>query len=398
MAPAHALIGLRLVASALAVSSLLLYSCGARAQSVRGVTETEIIIGSVTDLSSLGALQGVNNSDAIRMVFDDANAKGGVHGRRIKYIVEDSQSNVPRAVQAMNKLLNNDNVFITLANGGTPMNNANMPEQFAKNVPNMFPLTAARSMYEPYHRMKFAQFASYYDMTRAAMKYFADKRGRRAVCGMLQDTAFGREVTEAIAAQADAMGLKVMATTLHKQSDLDFNAPVAKLKAAGCDVIILAAAVPDTSLIIKAVRRSGWDVDLVGQFVPYDMAIATLPGGVAQGFFCMTPGFVAYRDDPPRIVAEFAKDYQRRFGREPNFHGEAGYTAANVVLLALERAGRDLTVDSFIAAMEGIHDYQDIFGAELSLGPNQHHGSTKSYLSVVKDGRWVPVTEEALSY
>ena len=84
MAPARALIGLRLVVSALAVSGLLLYSCGAPAQSVRGVTETEIIIGSVTDLSSFGALQGVNNSDAIRMVFDDANAKGGVHGRKIQ--------------------------------------------------------------------------------------------------------------------------------------------------------------------------------------------------------------------------------------------------------------------------------------------------------------------------
>jgi branched-chain amino acid transport system substrate-binding protein len=317
----------------------------------------------------------------------------GVHGRRIKYVVEDSQSSVPRAVQAMNKLLNSDNVFITLADGGTPLNNANMPAQFARNVPNVFPLTAARSMYEPYHPLKFAQFASYYDMTRVAIKYFADKRGRRAVCGMLQDTAFGKEVTEALATQTEAMGLKVIATTLHKQSDLDFNAPVAKLKAAGCDVIVLAAAVSDTRLIIQTVRRSGWSVDLVGQFVPYDMAIATLPGGVAQGFFCMTPDFIAYRDDPPPAVREFAKEYQRRFGREPNFHGEAGYTAANVVLLALERAGRDLTVNSFIAAMESIHEYDDIFGAELSLGPNQHHGSTKSYLSVVQDSRWVPVVD-----
>lgn len=396
--PQRALISMWLVISVLAAGSRLVLSSGARAQSVRGVTNTEIVIGSVTDLSGPGVLQGINNSDAIRMVFDDANARGGVHGRTIKFIVEDSQSSVPHAVQAMNKLLNNDDVFITLANGGTPLNNANMPAQFAKNVPNVFPLTAARSMYEPYHRLKFAQFASYYDMTRAAIKYFADKRGRRAVCGMLQDTAFGKEVAEAMAAQTEAMSITVMATTWHKGNDLDFNAHVAKLKAAGCDVIVLAAAVPDTSLIIKTVRRSGWDVDLVGQFVPYDMAIATQPGGVAHGFFCMTPGFVTYRDDPSPAVKEFARDYQRRFGREPNFHGEAGYTAANIVLLALERAGRNLTVDSFIVALEGIHDYKDIFGAELSFGPNQHHGSTKSYMSVVQDGRWVPVEQDALSY
>jgi branched-chain amino acid transport system substrate-binding protein len=97
-------------------------------------------------------------------------------------------------------------------------------------------------------------------------------------------------------------------------------------------------------------------------------------------------------------VQAFANEYKRRFDRDPNFYGEAGYTAANLVLLALDKAGRELTVDSFIEALESIHDYKDIFGYELSFGPDQHHGSTKSYLSVVKNGRWVPVTKQALSY
>jgi branched-chain amino acid transport system substrate-binding protein len=67
-------------------------------------------------------------------------------------------------------------------------------------------------------------------------------------------------------------------------------------------------------------------------------------------------------------------------------------------VLALDRAGRDLTLDSFITALESIKDYKDIFGSELSFGPNQHHGSTKSFLTVVKDGRWVPVEDTALAY
>src|SRR3978361_1613054 len=74
----------------------------------RGVTETEITIGSITDLSGVPAVQGVNNSDAVRMAFEEANAAGGVNGRKIKYIVEDNQYQVPRAVQAMNKLTTSD--------------------------------------------------------------------------------------------------------------------------------------------------------------------------------------------------------------------------------------------------------------------------------------------------
>ena len=103
---------------------------------------------------------GVNNTNAWRMAFDEANAKDGINGRKIKYIVEDSQYQVPRAVQASNKLPNRDNVFMMVSNGGTPMTNATMPEQLAKGVPNVFPLTAARSMYYPLDHLKVGFAAS----------------------------------------------------------------------------------------------------------------------------------------------------------------------------------------------------------------------------------------------
>jgi branched-chain amino acid transport system substrate-binding protein len=389
---------LHVFSSALVVACLLGCASGASAQTVRGVTDTEIVIGTIADLSGLGAPQGVNNTAAIRMVFDDANTKGGVHGRKIRYIVEDSQLSVTRAVQAINKLINSDNIFIALATAFTPINDAIMPVQFAKNVPNIFPAIAARSTYEPYNHLKFAQFASYYDQTRSAVKFFVEQRGRKAFCGMYQDVGMGTEVAAGVVAQTEAMGIKVVATTMHKATDTDFNAPVVKLKEAGCDVVMLATGVRDTNLIIQTMRRIGMNVDLVGQFVAYDLAVAGLPGGVAEGFFCMAPGLYAYPDDPRPAVQAFAKEYIRRYGRDPNFYGEAGYTAANIVLMALDKAGKNLTVESFIEAMESIHDYKDIFGYELSFGPDQHHGSTKSFLSVVQNGRWVPVTQQALSY
>jgi branched-chain amino acid transport system substrate-binding protein len=386
---------LRVLTSIIAIGA---FAGTASADTVRGVTDNEIVIGTITDLSGVTAVQGVNNADAIRMAFDEANAKGGVHGRKIKYIVEDSQYTVPRAVQAMNKLLNSDDVFMTLDNGGTPMNDANMPAQFAKNVPNVFPLTAARSMYEPYNKLKFAQFASYYDQMRSAVKYFAEQRHRSKFCVMYQETDFGKDVLAGVAAQTDAMGMKVVATTAHKPTDTDFNAPVAKLKDAGCDAIMMGTIVRDTNIIIQTVRKLGWNVDLVGQFAAYDTAVASLAGGATEGYFCMTPALYVYPDDPRPAVQAFAKAYKARYNRDPNFHGEVGYTAATLVLMALDKAGKDLTVDSFIKAMESIHDYTDIFGSQLSFGPDQHHGSTRSFLTVVHEGRWVPVEQQALAY
>ena len=222
-----------------------------------GVTDNEIVIGTYTDLSGVTAMWGVNNTNAWRMVFDEANAEGGINGRKIKYIVEDMQYQVPRAVQAANKLINRDNVFIMVSNGGTPMNNATMPEQLAKGVPNIFPLTAARSMYSPLHHMKFGFAASYYDMERAGVKLFAEKYGKKAICAMSQDTDFGRDVMDGARDQLKAMNIQLVAETMHKPTDTDFSASVAKLHDANCDLILLGTIVRDTVQIVSAMRKIG---------------------------------------------------------------------------------------------------------------------------------------------
>src|ERR1700687_623574 len=117
--------------------------------SVRGVTDNETVIGTYTALSGVTAMWGVNNTNAWRMVFDDVNSEGGINGRKIKYIVEDNQYQIPRSVQAANKLINRDGVFMMVANGGTPMNNATMPDQLPKGVPNIIPRTPARLVEQP---------------------------------------------------------------------------------------------------------------------------------------------------------------------------------------------------------------------------------------------------------
>jgi branched-chain amino acid transport system substrate-binding protein len=369
-----------------------------QAATVRGVTDTEIIIGTYTDLSGVTVAWGVNNSNAYRMAFDEVNAKGGINGRKIRYILEDNQYQVPRSIQASNKLLNRDNVFLMVANGGTPMNNATMPEQLEKNVPNMFPLTSARSMYEPYHRLKFGLLSSYYDQMRSGLKLFVQQRGKKAVCAMYQDTDFGRDVMDGARDQLKAMGMKLVAEAAHKPTDTDFSASVAKLRDAKCDLVVLATIVRDTTQAVSAVRKVGWNVDLVGSVASYDSAVAEVPGGANEGYYAMTSAQFAYPDDARPEVGAFARKYRAIYGKEPNFAAEIGYTGAQLLIRAFESAGRDLNLDSFIAAMEGIRDYRDPFAPPVSFGPMIRVGSTKSFLAKVQGGRWVLEQPEAVGY
>jgi len=369
------------------------------ADPVRGVTDTEIVIGSYTDLSGVTAMWGVNNSNAWRMVFDETNEAGGINGRKIKFIVEDNQYTIPRSVQAANKLINRDNVFMMVANGGTPMNNATMPEQLAKGVPNVFPLTSARSMYFPLNHLKFGLASSYYDQMRSGVKYFVEKRGRKAVCSLSQDTDFGRDIVDGMHDQLKAMNMAAVAETLHKPTETDFGAYVARLHDANCDLVVFGTIVRDTIQAISAIRKAGWNVDMIGQAASYDEAVADAPGGADEGFFSMTPVLRLYAEDSRPAVKQFWEKYAKLYGKDPNFAAQLGYTGAQLAVLALKNAGRDLTTDSFVAGMEKIKDWHDQFGSPaMTFGPEKHQGSGDSFLCVVKGGHWVPVDEAPIAY
>jgi branched-chain amino acid transport system substrate-binding protein len=383
----------------LAMAFGLVLTLPAAAAETRGVTDSEILIGTYTDLSGVTAMWGVNNSNAWRMAFDEANAKGGIDGRKIKYIVEDNQYQIPRSVQAANKLINSDGVFVMVGNGGTPMNNAVMPDQLAKGVANMFPLTSARSMYEPFHHLKFGLAASYYDQMRSGVKVFVEQHHSKAVCGMSQDTDFGRDVMDGARDQLKAMNMSLVAETLHKPTDTDFSASAARLKDANCDLILLGTITRDTIQIVSAIRKIGWNVELLGQAASYEEAVAEVPGGVTEGFYSMTPVLFVAASDPNPTVKAFADKYKSLYGKEPNFAAQLGYTAGQLVVLGLQNAGKDLTTDSFVAGMEKIKDWHDIFGSPpMSFSPTKHQGSNESFLCVVKGGKWVPVSPTPFAY
>jgi branched-chain amino acid transport system substrate-binding protein len=361
----------------------------------RGVTGTEIVLGMHTDLSGPAATYGVSSSNAVKMRFDEVNEKGGIHGRKVRLIVEDTQYQVPRAVQAGTKLINRDRIFAMVAPLGTPMNNALFKDQFEAGVPNLFPLSAARSMYEPFHRLKFYGAASYVDQIRAGINYFVTKKGKKALCAMYQDTDFGKEVVDGVQQQAEKMKIKVVETTTHKPTDQDFTAQITKLKGAGCDLVALGTIVRDSIVPYATARKIGWtDVDFLGSAATYDLFVAAAQGGVTEGLYAMGLTDMPYRDTLSPTAQQWFDRYKERYKADPNIGAVYGHVAADLTVVGLQNAGKDLSSDTLVKGLESIKGYKDIFnGPEVTFGPNKHQGANSSFLAVVKGGRWVRMTD-----
>jgi len=385
----------RLLTIATVTAAVALAGVAAAQKDTRGVTKTEIVLGMHTDLSGPAATYGVSSSNAVKMRFDEVNEAGGIHGRKIRLVVEDTQYQVPRAVQAGAKLINRDRIFAMVAGLGTPMNNALFKDQFDAGVPNLFPLSAARSMYEPFHKLKFYGAASYVDQVRAGIQYFVSKKGKKAVCAMYQDTDFGKEVLDGVQLQAEKLKLKMVETVTHKPTDQDFSAQVTKLKAAGCDLVVMGTIVRDSIVPYATARKMGWtDVDFLGSAASYDLFVAAAQGGVTEGLYAMGLTAMPYRETlSPQAQAWFDR-YKDRYKVDPNIGAIYGHVAADLTVTAIEKTGPELTTDNFVRAMESIKSYHDIFnGPEVSFAADKHQGADSSFLAVVKGGRWTRLTD-----
>src|SRR3989442_2257174 len=385
----------KLLAVSVLIGAVALAGVAVAQKETRGVSKTEIVLGMHTDLSGPAATYGVSSSNAVKRRFEDVNERGGIAGRKIKLIIEDTQYQVPRAVQAGTRLINRDHIFAMVASLGTPMNTALFKDQLEAGVPSLFPLSAARSMYEPFHKLKFYSAASYVDQVRAGINYFVTKKGKKALCVMYQDTDFGKEVLDGVQAQAEKMKVKIVETTTHKPTDQDFTAQITKLKSAGCDLVVFGTIVRDTIVPYATARKIGWtDVDFFGSTASYDLFVAAAQGGVTGGLYAMGLTDMPYRDTLSPVAQAWFDRYKERYKVDPNIGAIYGHVAADLVGVALGKTGPGLTLDNFVRAMESVRGYKDMFnGPEVNFAPDKHQGANSAFLAQVKGGRWVRLTE-----
>jgi len=357
----------------------------------RGVRKNEIVVGTHTALSGPVAGWGTDATQGARLRFEEVNANGGVHGRKIKYVVEDSQYRVPIAVQKANKLINRDKTFFLIANIGTPMNNAAFKMMEKKNVPNLFPYTAARSMYQPHHKLKFANLASYYSNMRAAVKFFIEKKGKTRPCMMVVDTDFGQETVDAVHDQLKVQGVELIAETRHKASETNFVGAITKLRKSQCDVVFLGTIVRDTIIPVATATKMGWKVDMVTQTAGCNNIVAAKGGKGVEGLWAVTSIPMMSEEQATGAAKVFFEKYKKRFGKAPSPVAQHGYFSADLAVTALQNAGRELTVNRFIKGLEAIKGYPHPFGGPMiNFGSNKHLGSEESVLLRIKDGKWLP--------
>ena len=335
MKPRHVLIALVTAAA----SSL------ATAQS-QGVSKSEILIGSIQDLS--GPIAGFGKQVRLGMMLrvDEINEQGGINGRKLKLMVEDSAYDPKKAVLAAQKLVNQDKIFIMAGHIGTAQNNAAMPVQFEKNVINFMPVTAAREMYDPFHRLKYAFAVTYYDQMRTFLPKVVKDKGIKKVCTIYQDDEFGLEVVRGAEAGLKTAGLEFTEKTSYKRGATDFSSQVARMKAAGCELVVLGTIIRETIGTIGESRKTGFSPVFLGSSACYTDLIHKLGGKAMDGLYATMGTQNPYLDDASQKISFWASKYKTKFSEDPTVFSVYGYNIIDAFAIAASKAGANLSTET----------------------------------------------------
>lgn len=366
---------------------------GTQAIAQQGISKDEITLGSIQDLS--GPLAGFGKQARLGMMLavDEINETGGINGRKIKLLVEDSGYDPKKAVLAAQKLVNQDKIFMMMGHLGTAQNLAAMPVQFEKNVINFFPITAAREMYEPFHKLKYSFAATYYDQVRIALPNMIKEKGAKKICTIYQDDDFGLEVLKGGEAALKTLNMDFTERTSYKRGATDFSSQVSKMQSSGCDLVVLGTIIRETIGTIGTARKLGFNPTFLGTSASYTDLIHKIGGKAMDGLYATMTVQNPYTEETSQPIRFWANKYKTKFNEDPTVFSVYGYTIINTFTNAANKAGKNLTTDSFIKAMDTMTIEPDIFGsAKATFSPTKRLGSDASRLSQIQNGQWKPVS------
>jgi branched-chain amino acid transport system substrate-binding protein len=360
----------------------------------QGVSKDEIVLGTIQDLS--GPLAGFGKQSRLGMMLrvDEINEQGGINGRKLKLLVEDSAYDPKKAVLAAQKLVNQDKIFAMVGHIGTAQNLAAMPVQFEKNIVNFFPITAAREMYEPFNKLKYAFAATYFEQMKASLPKLVKDKAIKKPCAIYQDDEFGLEVLRGGEAGLKSVGMDYIEKTSFKRGATDFSSQVAKMKAAGCDFVVLGTIIRETIGTIAESRKTGFSPVFLGSSAAYTDLIHKLGGKAMDGMYATHTVAHPYLDDAAQPIRFWASKYKTKFTDDPTVFSVYGYVIIDSWAKAAAKAGQNLTTDSFIKAMDTMTFPPDMFGStQATYSPTKRLGSDLSRLSQLQDARWKVVSD-----
>ncbi len=359
---------------------------GWAAPAVSGVTESTILIGQSVSRSGPTKALGEETELGIRLYFDSINAQGGIHGRRLTLVSLDDGNQPGRARDNTLTLIEKERVFALLGYVGTDTNVAALPVFFYHQVPFIGPVTGSDLMRVPLNRYVFNTRAGFVDEATRIVEQLTSV-GIRNIAVFYQSDAYGLDGVEAVGNALDKLGLRIVARGSIDRTSSDAQSAVFLIDRAKPEAVILFCGSKQAVSFIRAMHAQGSTAQFYNTSLVGSTALVQELGNMSRGLIVsqVTP-------HPWSATTTLVREYQRLLaatGKQPSYGSLEGYITARTLVEGLRRAGRNLTRESLVAALENMGNV-DLGGINIKFSPANHNGSTYVDLTIVGvEGRFL---------
>ena len=365
---------------------------GLRRAHAAGVQDDAIVIGTHIDLSGPAAAAMPMLRNATEMRLNQANAAGGIHGRQLRFIVEDNGSQPPLAVPAAQIQERPDQVFDILNPFGSGTNAATIGLAMEAGTVVFAPWGASVVFHQVAQNnpLLFTTVQDYHTTTGRALAHAIPEWGSTRIGVIYQEGPFGDLIQAGVNAAMEGLGMTVAETAAYRPGDIDFSSQVARMRAADVDLIIAGTIIRETVGVMSEVRKLNWDVKVLTAIPGRSSVVARLGGADAEGLYGIG-GWQLHDDSTENPEARaFIDAFQEAYGMMPDENAANSYAYADWFVKSLEAAGRDLSAESFIAAAQGTaHDDFTTYGEQRF--ENNHAMPERVSIDQIQGGRWVPL-------
>ena len=363
-----------LLPSAIAVSCAAPPDDGA----VRGVTDDTIVIGSWAPLTGPAALWGAVGRGT-QVYFEMINAEGGIHGRKIEFILRDDAYQPSRTVAVVREMVERDHVFAFAAGVGTAPGRAVLDYLVEHDVVWVSPATGATHWAYPPKRNVFAQYTPYFDEAAVLVDHVVNDLGLTKIGVIYQNDDFGESGLVGAEMAMERHGLSLAEAVAVEVPDTDLNSHALRLRESGAEAVLMWLTPRHATIILGAASRLGYEPQWLASSVLADMELMyDLTEGAWAGVIFASIGELASSDHP--LIKKY-KEATARFAPDdrPSEFLLAGFRYAEPLVEGLRRAGRDLTTESLIEALESLDGFQGI-GAPVTYSPTNRQGTRAMFL------------------
>lgn len=357
-----------------------------------GVTDSEILLGAVYALTGPVRFITTSYEQGVQSVLNEVNATG-IHGRKIRWLIEDDAYQPARTLAGAKKLVERDNVFALFGQIGLPTTLAVVPYAEQAKVP-FLSLTATSSPPPVY---TWGMQASYTDLMYVLTQHVVKTLGLKKVGYLFQNDDLGEAGKVGVTRALKELNVPLMADVGYERGTTDFGTQVLKLRDSGAEMVISMGTAPSTATAIKQAAAYGYKPTWGTYGVGGSGTLPNLLGDLVNGLVFATEVDSIYSDAPG--VAEARRVIAKHFpNAQPDFTTFMGYAHAKVVAKALEVAGRDLTREKLLAAMVGLGNF-DSGVMPLSFSKDKHTGSNGVKIFQWRGGKpvaispWTPITK-----